>query len=225
MAQRIVIVGASGHAKVVADIVEREGKYAIAGLIDSFREAGASAFGYRILGSERDLSGTVQDEGIGGAIVAIGDNWHRARMAFALARMDIPFVSAVHPSAIVARDVALGAGTVVMANAVVNPGARLGMHCIVNTRVSIDHDCTLGDFASVAPGATLGGEVVLGDFAAVGLGADVIHQRRIGAHAVIGAGALVLRDVPGHCVAYGMPARVIRSREEGEPYLQRNAAG
>lgn len=219
--QRIVIVGTSGHAKVVAEIVERQGKCTIAGLVDSFRPAGESAFGYRILGNEHALGGLVTGEGITGAIIAIGDNWQRARMARSIAERapHLAFISAVHPSAAIARDVALGAGSVVMPGAVINPGTRLGLHCIVNTGATVDHDCSLGDFASLAPGAVLGGNVTLGEFSAVMLGAQVIHRRHIGAHAVVGAGALVLEDIPARAVAYGAPARVVRSRKEGDAYL------
>jgi sugar O-acyltransferase (sialic acid O-acetyltransferase NeuD family) len=221
MPQRIVIVGSSGHAKVVAEIVEREAKCSIAGLIDSFRPAGESAFGYRILGSERALVALMKSDGITGAIVAIGDNWQRARMVRSIGQLAprLAFVSAVHPSSALARDVSLGSGTVVMPGAVINPGSCLGQHCIVNTGATVDHDCSLADFASLAPGAVLGGTVTLGDCAAVMLGAQVIHGRRIGAHAVIGAGALVLEDIPEHAIAYGAPARVVRRRTEGEAYL------
>jgi sugar O-acyltransferase (sialic acid O-acetyltransferase NeuD family) len=221
MPQRIVIVGSSGHAKVVAEIVEREAKCTIAGLIDSFRPAGESAFGYRILGSEQALGALMASDGITGALIAIGDNWQRARMAGSISKLAprLAFVSAVHPSAALARDVSLGAGSVVMPGAVVNPGATLGQHCIVNTGATVDHDCGLADFASLAPGAVLGGRVGIGECAAVMLGAQVIHGRRIGAHAVVGAGALVLEDIPEHAVAYGAPARVVRRRTEGEAYL------
>lgn len=222
MPQRIVIVGTSGHAKVVAEILERAAKYTIAGLLDSFRPAGESAFGYRILGSEQVLGALIASEGITGVLIAIGDNWQRARMARSIAERvpQLAFVSAVHPSAAIARDVTLGEGNVVMPGAVINPGAHLGMHCIVNTGATVEHDCSLGDFASLAPGAVLGGNVKLGDFAACMLGAHVIHRRRVGAHAIVGAGALVLRDVPDRGVAYGVPASVVRHRNEGDPYLE-----
>jgi sugar O-acyltransferase (sialic acid O-acetyltransferase NeuD family) len=221
MPKRIVIVGSSGHAKVVAEIVEREAKCTIAGLIDSFRPAGESAFGYRILGSEQTLGALIASDGIAGAVIAIGDNWQRARMARSIAQVapGLAFVSTVHPSAAIARDASLGAGSVVMPGAVINPGTRLGEHCIVNTGATVDHDCNLADFASLAPGAVLGGSVTLGECAAVMLGAHVVHGHRIGAHAVVGAGALVLEDIAAHAVAYGVPARVVRRRAEGETYL------
>jgi len=108
---------------------------------------------------------------------------------------------------------------VVMAGAVVNPGTRIGRCCILNTRASLDHDNELGDFASLAPAAVTGGNVTVGPFTAVGIGAVVAHGRRIGPHAVVGAGAVVLADLPGDCVAYGVPARIARTRRRGERYL------
>lgn len=226
MPQRIVIVGTSGHAKVVAEVVEQENKFSIVGLVDSFRASGESAFGYRTLGGEPGLGELAANERISGVIIAIGDNWQRARMARDIAQRapQLRFVSAVHPSAALARDVELGPGSVVMPGAVINPGTRLGAHCIVNTGATLDHDCSLADFASLAPGAVLGGNVTLGEYAAVMLGAHVVHRRRIGAHAVVGAGALVLNDIPDRAVAYGVPASVVRSRKEGDPYLHDHAA-
>lgn len=224
--RRIVIVGASGHAKVVAEIVRKEAKYTVAGLIDSFRPAGGSAFGYRLLGGEHTLPELSAREEISGAIIAIGDNWERGRMVRRIAEQapQIDFVSAIHPAAVIAADVTVGAGSVVMPGAVVNPGSRLGTHCIVNTGAVVDHDCCLADFASLAPGAVLGGSVVVDEFAAVMLGARVIHRRRIGRHTVVGAGSLVLDDLPERALAYGAPARVVRTREEGEPYLHDRAS-
>lgn len=219
--QQILLIGSSGHARVIAEIVEREARFAIAGLVDSFRPAGETAFGYTTLGGERDFPSMVANLGVTGVIIAIGDNWQRARMARKIRDLlpQVTFVSAVHPSAVIARDATLGPGTVVMPGAVINPGSRLGAHCIVNTSAAIDHDCALSDFSSVAPAAALGGKVVLGECSAVMLGAHVIHRRRIGAHTVIGAGALVLSDIPDYSVAYGVPAVVVRQRKEGDAYL------
>ena len=154
-------------------------------------------------------------------IVAIGDNWTRARVVARIRELqpDFQFVTAIHPDVCVARDVSIGEGTVVMAGAVVNTGTRIGAFCILNTRCSVDHECTLGEFSSVAPGVVTGGCVAIGPFSAVGIGATLIHEVRIGEHTVVGAGATVVNDVPDHVVVYGTPARFVRSREAGEPYL------
>ena len=217
----IALVGSSGHAKVVIDIVEKEGRCAIAGLIDAFRSVGEETLGYRVLGAEGDLPGLRAEYGLKGVIVAIGDNAVRARVAAQVAAIcsELPFVSAVHPGASIGRDVALGAGTVVMAGAVVNPGCRVGRFCIVNTKASLDHDCVMEEFSSLAPGVTVGGACRIGSYSAVSIGAVLRHSIAIGEHCVIGAGSTVLQDVESFAVAYGTPARKVRNRQAGEKYL------
>ena len=218
---RIFVVGCSGHAGVVIDIIEKQGIYAIAGLIDTYVPAGAEAFGYRVLGTERDLPRLMAEHGVGAGVIAIGDNATRHRVAEAIGEVapEFGFVAAIHPSAQIARGVSIGPGTVVMAGAVINTNARIGAHCIVNTSASVDHDNVLERYSSVGPRATTGGNVRLGEFSALALGASVIHGRSIGAHSVVGATATVLRDIPAAVVAYGTPARVIRDRKPGEKYL------
>jgi len=217
----ILVVGSSGHAKVAIDAIERGGAYRIAGLIDAFRQAGETAFGYPVLGTEERVHEIARAEGAEAGFVAIGDNWQRSRVvARILERLpEFEFVTVAHPSAQVARGAALGRGSILMAGAIVNADARIGEFCIVNTGASLDHDSVMGDYSSLAPGATTGGRVRIGEFSAIGLGAKVIHGCAIGEHAVVGAGALVLSDLPGHCVAYGVPAEVVRGRSAGETYL------
>jgi sugar O-acyltransferase (sialic acid O-acetyltransferase NeuD family) len=217
----LVVIGASGHAKVVIDVIEKEGRYAILGLIDSYKLVGTSVYGYEILGADEYLPSLVEHRKVAAGIIAIGDNWKRHLMARKIASL-VPafrFVSAVHPSAAVARGVKIGAGTVLMAGAVVNSDCRIGNFCILNTNASLDHDGLMGDFSSLAPGAAAGGNVTIGEFSAVALGACISHGVAIGEHTVLGAGALALEDIPDHCVAYGIPARVVRKRGEGDRYL------
>jgi sugar O-acyltransferase (sialic acid O-acetyltransferase NeuD family) len=219
--KNVVVLGASEHSKVVLDVIEREGKYGIAGLIDTHKPAGGVLAGYPILGAEEVMLAMFQRGEIAGAIIAIGDNWTRCRVAEKVksSAPDFKFISAIHPSAQIAGRVSIGEGTVVMAGVVVNPDSVIGRHCIVNTKASLDHDCVMGDFSSLAPGVTTGGVVRIGAFSAISLGANIIHGKTIGAHTIVGAGALVLDDIPDHCVAYGVPAKVIRARLEGEKYL------
>lgn len=219
--RNIAVIGSSGHAKVVIDIIEREGKYRISGLIDSFRPAGETSFGYRIVGKEDSLRALVSSDGVFGCIVAIGDNWQRHLMVERISALvpQLEFVSSIHPSAQIARGVAIGRGTVIMAGTVVNSDCRIGEFCIVNTRASIDHDSVMGEFSSLGPNATTGGDVRVGAFSAVALGASLIEKLSIGVHTIVGAGAVVLKDLPDHCVAHGVPARVVRPRREGDRYI------
>lgn len=219
--KNIIVVGSSGHAKVAMDIIEREGKYKIIGLIDAFKKSGETSFDYTILGKEEDLPELSKKHDLCGCFVAVGDNWKRHLVVNKLKRIwpGISFISAVHPSAQIARNVTVEDGTVIMAGAVLNSDTRIGSFCIINTGASIDHDCSMENFSSLAPGATVGGSVKIGAFSAVSLGANVIHGRQIGKHTVIGAGSIVVDDIPAYSVAYGFPAKVIRERKEGEEYL------
>lgn len=219
--ENIVIIGSSGHAKVIIDIVEKEGKYKIAGVLDKFRDVGETTLGYRVLGKEEDLPRLVADYKLSGGIVAIGDNFIRS-IVVAKVKEIYPgfiFVVAIHPQAIAARDVSVGEGTVVMAGATINPCCSIGSHCILNTASSLDHDSIMEDFSSLAPKATTGGNVKIGRFAAISIGATIIHGLHIGEHTVIGAGSTVLTNIDSYKVAYGTPAKEIRDRKAGDKYL------
>ena len=219
--KKIIVVGSSGHAVAVIDIIEKEQCYKILGLIDPFKELSTEVFGYRVLGGQNDIPRIVDKIGAVGAIIGVGDNWDRYMIFKEIRQLcpDMKFVSTVHPFSHVGRGVSIGIGSVVMPGAVINSGAQIGRFCIVNTTASIDHDCILGDFASVAPGVTLGGRVEVGKYASVSLGVKIIHKVSIGEHVVVGAGAVVLEDLPDRVVAYGVPARIIRKRNVGEKYF------
>ena len=215
---RIFLVGCSGHASVVADIVRKEGLNLVAGVIDSFVPAGTDVLGVSVLGAESDLPRLMAVHNVHAGIVAIGDNFTRHSMVEKIRSKcpDFTFVQAIHPSAQIGMNVRIGEGTVVMAGVIINPNSTIGEHCIVNTSSSVDHDNTLERFSSLAPGVVTGGNVRLGEFSALSLGAAVIHGCSIGPHTIVGAGATVLKDIPAFAVAYGTPARVVRARAAGE---------
>ena len=218
---KVLLIGASEHAKVVMDVIEKEGKYEIYGLIDSYKPAGNDVFGYKILGAEDTLVDLFMAGEVTGGIITIGDNWMRHKMAEKIKPIlpGFNFITAVHPTASIARGVTIGAGSVLMAGVIVNSDSKIGEFCILNTRSSLDHDCVMGDFSSLAPGVITGGKVSIGAFSAISLNASIIHGVSIGEQTVLGAGAVALKDIPAYCVAYGAPAKVIRKREAGEKYL------
>ncbi len=205
---RVVIFGAGGHAKVVADILGCSGRD-VAGFIDSLNPArkGETFFGHLVLGGADELP-LLLAEGFVQAIVAFGDNRRRLDAGALLVAQGFTLVSAIHPSAIVAGDVRIGIGTVVAAGAVVNPSAVIGSGVIINTRASVDHDCVVEDGASVGPGACLAGNVRLGRCAFVGIGAALIENTSVGAGALVAAGAVVVRDVQPDETVMGVPATV-----------------
>ena|SRR5688572_1575728 len=201
--RRVMIWGAGGHALVVADIVRLAGEYELAGFVDrADRERrGGMLLGLPIVGGRDELGGVEH------FIVAIGDCATRLALANEGTAMGLRLATAVHPRATIARDVELGAGSVVAAGAVINPATRIGENVIVNTAASIDHECVLEDGVHVSPGARLAGRVRVGRGAWIGIGATVIEEVRIGAGALVGAGAVVVGDVAEGVVAVGIPAR------------------
>lgn len=217
--KNIVIFGSGGHAKVVIDIIEKSNVYNILGLIDNFKTIGTMVYGYEVLGDETYIY-KVQELVVGG-IVAVGDNWNRSMFVNRILMADpkFNFITAIHPNASIAKGVRIGKGTVIMAGSIINSDTTVGEHCIINTKASIDHDSQIGDFVSIAPNATTGGNVVVGNHCTLSLGANIIHSKRIGEHTVIGAGATVLHDIGCYSVAFGTPAKVIKSREPADSYL------
>jgi UDP-N-acetylbacillosamine N-acetyltransferase len=206
----LVIWGAAGHARVVADIVRLVDTYEIVGFLDDGPgQAGNPFCGLPVLGGQEALD-ALSERGVTNIILGFGDCDARLRLSDMVRRKGFTLATAVHPSAVIAADVQVQPGTVVAAGAVINPGTRIGQSVIVNTCASIDHECVVGDAAHVGPGARLGGRVSIGTAAWVGIGATLRDRVTIGARSVIGAGAVVVRDVPAGVVAYGVPAEVKR---------------
>jgi sugar O-acyltransferase (sialic acid O-acetyltransferase NeuD family) len=216
---RVVVIGGSGHAKVVIDALQRTGRYAIVGVVARDEVEGGSLLGVPWLGSEDALPELVAEHDIRAFFVAIGENDTRARVtASAMSRCpDVALLTVIHPLAVVAPTARVAPGAAVMAGAVVGPDAEVGIGCIVNTCATLDHDSRMGDYSSLGPGAAVGGGVTIGERATIGIGASVIHAITIGAHTAVGAGAAVVGDLPSHVVAIGVPARPFRDRREGEP--------
>jgi len=207
MNEKIFIFGASGHAKVVIDIIERQGLYEIVCLFDDDPALkGRQFYGYKVLGGKDDLL----DSGLKYGIVAIGGNRARRSVAGWLRDNGFELISAVHPSVQLARGVNVGSGSVVMAGAVINADSIIGLDVIINTRVSIDHDCRIGDGVHIAPGSTLCGTVTVGEGSFICAGATIIPNLTIGCNVTVGAGSTVIRDVPDGATVVGSPAKVMR---------------
>ncbi|HSP99308.1 MAG TPA: NeuD/PglB/VioB family sugar acetyltransferase [Candidatus Dormibacteraeota bacterium] len=219
--EKIIVIGAGGLAKRILDILERTGEREIVGVVAPDRALGEQFFGYPVLGDDDQLAAIVARHRVDAAIVAIGDNWKRA-CAARTAHEAVPglrFVSAIHPSAQVARGATIGCGTMVAAGAVLDSDASVGDFALLHIGATVSHDAVVGDFASVGLHAVACGAARIGDYTAIGVGANLIHRVAIGEHTVIGAGSTVTRDIPAYTVAYGSPARVVRQRQQGEPYL------
>ncbi|NAS14359.1 acetyltransferase [Poritiphilus flavus] len=217
----IIIFGASGHGSVVLDCIEQEGKYQVIGFVDSFKKKGRLQNGYEILGNEHDLPVLMEKFNLHGGIIAIGDNWTRKIIADKISKIvpNFNFITAIHPTAIIGKDVTIGKGVVIMPGTIVNANCQIEDFCILNTNSSLDHDGKMEEYSSLAPRVCTGGNLQLGKFSAICLGANVIESITIKQHTVVGAGSLVIDDIDSHVLAYGSPAKAVRIRAVGEKYL------
>lgn len=206
----VVVVGAGGHARVIASLLACRPDLRVAGVLDRTREhLGETVGALTVIGDFASLD-SLAGTGIAGAILALGDNAERAAFGARCQALGLDLVSLVHPSALIEADVVVPAGAVIAARVVAATGVRLGTGCIINTGAIIDHESSIGDYAHVAPGCCLAGRVRVGRGAFVGIGARVAEKRMIGDRSIVGAGAVVVSDIPDDVIAYGVPAKVQR---------------
>ena len=188
------LYGASGHAKVIIDILKAQGVQ-----VDALFDDDPTINDLLSIPVHHEWKGESP------LLVSVGNNIYRKQIA---QRLDCEFGTVVHPSAMISPYASIGAGSVVMQGAIIQSDAVIGKHCIVNTGATIDHECLLGDYVHVSPQATLCGNVHVGEGAWIGASAVVIPGVKIGRWAIIGAGSVVLNDVPDGVVAYGNPCLV-----------------
>jgi len=214
-ASPVAIWGTGGHAISVLDTALANHIQEIV-FVDT--EAHAEIFeGFPLISYEDLLNNSTTYQWV----IAVGDNSTRQHMSLGLSEAipDIAFTTLIHPSATVSSSAHVSPGTVILQGAIVGAKANIGRHCIINTGASMDHESRMGDFSSLAPRAVTGGRVTIGDRSAIGIGAAIRHGINVGHDAVVGSASYVHQDLPENVVAYGTPARIIRSRAADDPYL------
>lgn len=220
--KRLVIFGCGSHAKCVVDCAELIGDFEIVGFVDDYKPIGLEVCGYKVLGPcSAEIIQRLEESDVECGVIAIGDNSSRLKAASKLQDM-WPSMSAatlIHPTAFVSRSALIGEGSVIFPGAVVHVDCRIGRHCIVNSRALLEHDSVMGDYSALAPGAIVLGSACVGSFSWIAAGATVLQGRTVGENSVVGAGAVVVRNVPSFVVAFGSPAKPIRTRTAEEKYL------
>lgn len=200
METNITLYGASGHGKVIIDILNAC-SISVKNVVDDNPKTESILEKPILKVSEFDFGSIEQ------MIISIGNNKVRKSISD---KLKVSYANAIHPSAILSNYIQIGIGTVVMAGAIINANAVIGNHCIINSGAIVEHDCTIEDFVHVSPGVSLAGNVNVKEGAHVGIGASIIQGVTIGKWAIIGAGSVVLKDVPDYATVVGNPSRVIK---------------
>lgn len=205
MKDRLLIIGASGHGKVAADIALKMNRWHSIAFLDddaSIKEA----MGLKVIGKLEDAFAYMKDSDL---FVGIGNNIIREKIQKSLEAVGVITSILVHPHTVIGEQVKLGAGTVIMAGVVINCCTQVGKGCIINTGATVDHDNVIEDYVHIAPGVNIAGAVRVGSGAWLGIGSKVINNINIVKGCIVGAGAVVIRDItePGSYI--GVPARKI----------------
>lgn len=200
--KNLIIIGAGGHSRVIADIAQKLGKYKTISFLDD--GDAKETMGLPIVGKTSDVEKYIDTADV---FVAIGNSKGRGDFIDRLLAMGANVPTLIHPSAIIGACVEIGVGTAIMAGAVVNPCSKIGKGVILNTCSSIDHDCIIGDYCHIAVGVHVAGTVILDDRVFLGAGATIINNIKICADCVIAAGAVVIKDIMETGTYIGVPAK------------------
>ena len=213
-AQRLLILGAGGHGRAVADLARACG-FTVAGFTE--RSSSAGGPGSPVLGTDAELAALIRPQRIDGGVVGVGNTAlvRRAQLYDVLVAAGVAQPPLVHPRAAASASAEVGPGSVVFAGSVLGSGARIGVNAVLYSGVVVEHECLIGDHAYLSPGVILSGQVTVEAGVFLGAGAVVLPGLRIGEGAVVAAGAVVTADVPAGQTVMGVPARVARRGESG----------
>ena len=206
---KLLIIGAGGHGKVVADAAQAMKNWEHIAFIDRRYAAGErQCLGFPIIGDDSILKQCLAD--FSHLIVAIGDNSLRYQLQQRGQSLGFTIATIIHPTSTVSSRAKIGCGTVILANAVINADAQIGAAGIINTAAVIEHDCKLEQGVHISPNASLAGNVSVGEYSWIGIGATVIQNIPIGQRVIVGAGSVVITPIPDHATVAGVPAKFIK---------------
>ncbi|MGH2317009.1 acetyltransferase [Planococcus sp. SE5232] len=204
--ENLLIIGASGHGKVVADIALKMKKWKKIAFLDD-DDTLKSSLGLDVIGKSRDSEDFIAEWDI---FVAVGNNSTREKIQLSLKTFGATIPVLIHPNAVIGEEVEIASGTVVMAGVIINSSTKIGEGCIINTAATVDHDNLIEDYVHVSPGVNLAGSVKVALGSWLGIGSVAIQGVKIGGNTVVGAGAVVVNELPANCVAVGAPAKPIK---------------
>ena len=204
MSGAIVIYGAGGHGKVIAEILIACGRSLKGFIDDNASLRGSSVLGLPVYSADEWL----RSHGQTGVALGVGINVAREQVAMRVKHSGCTLLTVIHPGALVSRNARIGEGTAVMPGAVLNADCDIGEGAIINSGAIVEHDAQIGRYAHLSPNSAAGGGAIVGAYAHIGMGASVLPFKRVGTKCVIGAGAVVTSDISDGQLAYGVPAKV-----------------
>jgi sugar O-acyltransferase (sialic acid O-acetyltransferase NeuD family) len=212
--EKIAIWGASGHSKVISDIIKIRKEYEIIGYIDNINlnRKGENFLSSYILGSEEMLDKLTEDK-VKFFFIAFGNCKARLKISNLVLSKGFDLINVIHPKSIIADDVIIGKGNAIMAGTIINPSVYIGNNTILNTRCCIEHDCYIEDGCHICPGVTMGGNVKIGKETWVGIGSTIKDNILIGENCYIGAGTNLINSIPDNSLVYGNPGKIIKKYE------------
>jgi|TARA_B100001758_G_C18412834_1_gene617100 sugar O-acyltransferase (sialic acid O-acetyltransferase NeuD family) len=219
--EKIILIGGGTHVQYSIDIIQKENKYNILGIVDDNIRVGEELFGFPVLGGKEDLQNITKKYNVYKGIITIGDNWIRKNIFDYISNLipSFKWVNAIHPSVIIGSDVKIGVGVIAMAGVIFNPGAFIGDFTFYATGCQIEHDCSISEFASVSAGSVLGGFVKIGKYSAITMNVTIFDRLSIGDNTVVGSASLVTKSLPSNILAYGNPVKIIRDRQKNEKII------
>lgn len=209
--ERIILIGAGGHFKVVADIIKDQ--YDIIGVTDADPiKQDKDFYGIKVLGTDEILPDLLENGTVNAFITigSVGDNTLRAELYLKAQILGFNMVNVISPQSIISDSVVIGRGNFVADGVIIHADSIIDNNVILNTGCIIEHDCKIKDHVHVSIGARIAGSVVIGESTYVGMGASIIQGIRIGKNCIIGAGAVVINDIQDNSVCVGVPAKVIK---------------
>ena len=210
MNKNVIIMGAGGHSKVIADIIVKSQDNVLGFLDDNIpiNTVIIKEKKLKVLGKIEDSIKIKEQNNDIEFVIGIGNN--KTRKAIAENYPDLNYYTAIHPSSQIALDVKIEDGTVIMANACINTSTTIGKHCIINTGAIIEHDNIIEDYVHISPNATLCGTVKIGELTHIGAGSTIKNNTKICSNCIIGAGAVVVKNIEEEGTYVGVPVKKIK---------------
>ncbi|NBM57127.1 transferase [Proteus sp. G2667] len=205
----IYVIGSSGHASVVCELIESLKEFYIDGIIDDFKNKGEYFLNYKIVGDISYVNELSARKKINIAI-GIGESKNRKKVVDKLENKEnIIFPILIHPTAIISKRASLLEGSVILANTIIGPNSTIGKHCLINHACSLDHNSKLGNYVTLCPNVFIAGNTNIDSYTIIGLGSNIIEKIAIGKNVFIGAGSCVISNIYDNVLCYGVPAKVI----------------